>query len=191
MYSGKFPCSSIIIKSKKRVSSTKDYSVHIRTQINIDPVHFTFSPENYATLVRSLTVISLCVGRPNHPKIPPPPKKKIRNPRNIFEKNSLFFCVLRSQEDVFARKKISVTKNFHPPPTPTPPPSPQNTRLNPGAIISTPNNSCVRYGLQPPTHLINRHCQQCLYTWSSLSINVHTISVAGAKESSMSQHQSS
>ena len=49
MYSGKFPCSLIIIKSKKRVSSTNDYSVHIRTQINIDPVHFTFSPENYAT----------------------------------------------------------------------------------------------------------------------------------------------
>ena len=31
-----------------------------RTQINIDPVHFTFSPENYATFARSLTVISLC-----------------------------------------------------------------------------------------------------------------------------------
>ena len=60
MYSGKFPCSLIIIKSKKRVSSTKDYSVHIRTQINIDPVHFTFSPENYATFARSLTLISLC-----------------------------------------------------------------------------------------------------------------------------------
>ena len=60
MYSGKFPCSLIIIKSKKRVSSTKDYSVHIPTQINIDPVHFTFSPENYATFARSLTVISLC-----------------------------------------------------------------------------------------------------------------------------------
>ena len=30
------------------------------TQINIDPVHFTFSPENYATFARSLTVISLC-----------------------------------------------------------------------------------------------------------------------------------
>ena len=35
-------------------------SVHIRTQINIDPVHFTFSPENYATFAWSLTVISLC-----------------------------------------------------------------------------------------------------------------------------------
>ena len=46
MYSGKFPCSLIIIKSKKRFSSTTDYSVHICTQINIDPVHFTFSPEN-------------------------------------------------------------------------------------------------------------------------------------------------
>ena len=55
MYSGKFPCSLIIIKSKKCFSSTTDYSVHIRTQINIDPVHFTFSPEKL-----SLTVISLC-----------------------------------------------------------------------------------------------------------------------------------
>ena len=60
MYSGKFPCSLIIIKSKKRVLRTKDYSEHIRTQINIDPVHFTFSPENYATFARSLRVISLC-----------------------------------------------------------------------------------------------------------------------------------
>ena len=61
MYSGKFPCSLIIIKKKKkRFSNTTDYSVHIRTQINIDPVHFTFSPENYATFARSLTVNSLC-----------------------------------------------------------------------------------------------------------------------------------
>ena len=61
MYSGKFPCSLIIIKKiKKRFSSATDYSVHIRTQINIDPVHFTFSPENYATFARSLTMISLC-----------------------------------------------------------------------------------------------------------------------------------
>ena len=56
MYSGKFPCSLIIIKSKKRFSSTTDYSVHIRTQINIDPVHFTFSPK----IMPLLTVISLC-----------------------------------------------------------------------------------------------------------------------------------
>ena len=60
MYSGKFPCSLIINKCKKRFSETTNYSVHIRTQINIDPVHFTFSPENYATFARSLTVISLC-----------------------------------------------------------------------------------------------------------------------------------
>ena len=92
------------------------------------------------------------VGPPKHPKI-----------------------VLRSQEDVFAETKFQLLKTSTPPP-PTPTPSPQNTYLNPCAIISTPNNSCVRYGLQPPTHLINRHCQQCLYTWSSLSINVHTIS---------------
>ena len=45
---------------KKRFSETTNYSVHIRTQINIDPVHFTFSPENNATFARSLTVISLC-----------------------------------------------------------------------------------------------------------------------------------
>ena len=61
MYSGKFPCSLIINKcKKKRFSETTNYSVHIRTQINIDPVHFTFSPENYATFARSWTVISLC-----------------------------------------------------------------------------------------------------------------------------------
>ena len=52
MYSGIFPCSLIIIKSKKRFSNWTDYSVHIRTQINIDPVHFTFGPENYATFAR-------------------------------------------------------------------------------------------------------------------------------------------
>ena len=38
MYSGIFPCSLIIIKSKKRFSNWRDYLVHIRTQINIDPV---------------------------------------------------------------------------------------------------------------------------------------------------------
>ena len=49
MYSGKFPCSLIINKCQKTFSETTNYSVHIRNQINIDPVHFTFSPENYAT----------------------------------------------------------------------------------------------------------------------------------------------
>ena len=29
------------------------------------------------------------VGRPKHPKIPPPPKKKFQNPRNIFEQKKL------------------------------------------------------------------------------------------------------
>ena len=60
MYSGIFPCSLIIIKSKKRFSNSTDYSVNIRTQINIDQVHFTFSPKNYATFALSLAVISLC-----------------------------------------------------------------------------------------------------------------------------------
>ena len=80
------------------------------------------------------------------PKSAPPPKKK----------------------DVFANKKNSVTKNFHP--RTTAPPSPQNTHFNPGAIISTP--TIPVWDME--THLINRHCQQCMYTSSSLSINVHT-----------------
>ena len=108
------------------------------------------------------------MGCPKHPKIC----------ACVSEPQEHFFCILRPQEDVFAEKKFQLLKTSTPPPTPTPPPSPQNTHLNPGAKISTPNNSCVRCGLQPPTHLINRHCQQCLYTWSSLSINVHTISNA-------------
>ena len=60
------------------------------------------------------------VGRPKHPKIPPPPRKinfclhAFQNPRNIFEKKKLvgktppppnfflfFFCVLRPQELFF------------------------------------------------------------------------------------------
>ena len=61
MYSGKFPCSLIINKcKKKRYSNKTDDSVHIRTQVNIDPVYFTFSPENYATFAQSWTVILLC-----------------------------------------------------------------------------------------------------------------------------------
>ena len=52
------------------------------------------------------------VGRPKHPKIPPPPEKKIlhafQNPRNIFEKQNLvgektFFCVLRPQKHFLAK----------------------------------------------------------------------------------------
>ena len=34
---------------KKHYSDKTDYSVHICTQVNIDPVYFTFSPKNYAT----------------------------------------------------------------------------------------------------------------------------------------------
>ena len=49
MYSGKFPCSLVINKCKKRYSDTTDDNVHILTQVHIDPVNFTFSPENYAT----------------------------------------------------------------------------------------------------------------------------------------------
>ena len=41
---------------KKCYSDTTYDSVHIHTQVNIDPVYFTFSPENYA---QSWTVILL------------------------------------------------------------------------------------------------------------------------------------
>ena len=34
--------------------------IHIRTQVDIDPVYFTFSPKNYATFAQSWTVISMC-----------------------------------------------------------------------------------------------------------------------------------
>ena len=62
MYSGKFPCSLIInkINANNYYANKTDDSVHIRTQVNIEPVYFTFSPENYATFAQSWTVISLC-----------------------------------------------------------------------------------------------------------------------------------
>ena len=64
------------------------------------------------------------VGRPKHPKIPPPKKKKIAcvsEPQEHFWKQILvgnpppphFFGVLRPRK-MFLRKKNSVTKNFHP-----------------------------------------------------------------------------
>ena len=81
------------------------------------------------------------VGPPKHPKIP-----RFKTPGRCF-----------------CGKKIQLLKTSTPPPRPTPTPSPQNTYLNPCAIISTPNNSCVRYGLQPPTHLINRHSAMSVY----------------------------
>ena len=56
MYSGKFPCSLIINNAKNRYSNKTDDSVHIHTQVNIDPVYLTFSPEYYATVAQSWTV---------------------------------------------------------------------------------------------------------------------------------------
>ena len=54
MYFGKFVCSLIINKCKKnRYSNKTDDSVHIRTQVYMDPVYFTFSPKNYATFAQS------------------------------------------------------------------------------------------------------------------------------------------
>ena len=74
------------------------------------------------------------VGRPKHPKIRPPLEKK-----NV--------CMRFRTPGTFLKKKCSREKkrrHFSPPPPPPkknfhhPPPSPQNTPLNPGAIISTP-----------------------------------------------------
>ena len=87
------------------------------------------------------------VGRPKHPKIPPPPPRKInfclhafQNPRNIFEKNlvgkknseifgppppqTFFFCVLRPQEHFLAKFFFSVKNSTLPTPPPPPPPPP-------------------------------------------------------------------
>ena len=110
------------------------------------------------------------VGRPKHPKIPPPPPRKInfclhafQNPRNIFEKKKFsrekklrnfwappphkyfcffLFCVLRPQEHFLAKFFFSVKNSTLPPP-----PSPQNTRPNPRAIINNPNNCRMTYRL--------------------------------------------
>ena len=100
---------------------------------------------------------------PNTPKSPPPPKKNLVGKKNleIFRlpppppPQILFVCVLRPQEDVFAKKNISVTKNFQPSEH-----SPQSWCNN----KYSNNYCCVRYGLQPPTHLINTQCQKCLCT---------------------------
>ena len=87
------------------------------------------------------------VGRPKHPKIPPP--------RNFF------FCMRFRTPGTFLKKKISRVKktflseknvqlNIPPPPPPTtctPPPSPQNTHPNPRAIINNPNNCSMTYRL--------------------------------------------
>ena len=57
MYSGKYPCSLIINNAKKNVIQTKQmilFTFVFRTQVNIEPVYFTFSPENYATFAQEL-----------------------------------------------------------------------------------------------------------------------------------------
>ena len=94
------------------------------------------------------------VGRPKHPKIPPPPRifyffcMRFRTPgtflkkqisRGKKKKNSpppLFFGVLRPQEHFLANNFYSLKNCNSPPPTCTPSPSPQNTHPNPRAIIN-------------------------------------------------------
>ena len=88
------------------------------------------------------------VGRPKHPKPPPPPPEKnlcmrFRTPGTFLTKNTpppnfFVFCLrFKTTGRCFCGKKIQLLKTSTPQ-TPTPPPSPQNTHLNPGAIISTP-----------------------------------------------------
>ena len=107
---------------------------------------------------------------PQTPQNPPPPQKKIvhafQNTRNIFEEKQFvgknFFLRFKTPGRCFARIFFSVTKNFHPQPHAPAQPSehsPQSWCNN-----KCSNNCCVRYGLQPPTHLINTQCQQCLCT---------------------------
>ena len=60
------------------------------------------------------------VGRPKHPKIPPPPPRKInfQNPRNIFEKKkfSREKKLLGPQEHFLAEHFFSVKNSTPPPP---------------------------------------------------------------------------
>ena len=48
MYSGKFPCSLIIHNAKNLFRNNRLFCSHSYPNY-IDPVYFTFSPENYAT----------------------------------------------------------------------------------------------------------------------------------------------
>ena len=90
------------------------------------------------------------VGRPKHPKIPPPRKinfclHAFQNPRNIF-----FFWRFKTPGTFLSEKKFLVKYSTSPPPPPptcTPPPSPQNTHPNPRAIINNPNNCSMTYRL--------------------------------------------
>ena len=87
------------------------------------------------------------VGRPKHPKIPPPQLflHAFQNPRNIFEKKN--FSREKPQEHFLPEFFFSVTNFTSPPPTCTPPPSPQNTHPSPRAIINNPNNCSMTYRL--------------------------------------------
>ena len=95
------------------------------------------------------------VGRPKHPKIPPPPRKinfclhAFQNPRNIFEKKNfsrekkLFLGVLRPQEHFLAEFFFSVKNSTSPPPPPPARSRPVLRTLTP----SHPNNFSMTYRL--------------------------------------------
>ena len=98
------------------------------------------------------------VGRPKHPKIPPPRKiffcACVSEPQEHFWKKTnlvgnffFFFGVLRPQEHFLAEIFVSAKNSTSPPPTCTPPPSPQNTDPNSRAIINNPNNCSMTYTL--------------------------------------------
>ena len=130
------------------------------------------------------------VGRPKHPKIPPPRKinvcMRFRTPGTFLKKKNLvgkknffFFCVLRPQEHFLANFFFSVKNSTLPPPPPTctPPPSPQNTHPNPRAIINNPNNCSImvwHIDYNITTNTSNKYTMSVMYTSYSLPINVHT-----------------
>ena len=83
---------------------------------------------------------------PPHPPPPPPPPPPAPPP------HPPFFLRFKTPGTFLSGKKFQLIKTSTtcpppPPPTPTPPPSPQNTHLNPCAIIHNPNNCSVRYRL--------------------------------------------
>ena len=101
------------------------------------------------------------VGRPKHPKIPPPRKiffvcMRFRTPgtflKKKFSRENFFFFFFFG---CFKTPGTFLSGNFFqlkippppPPPTCTPPPSPQNTHPNPRAIINNPNNFGMTYRL--------------------------------------------
>ena len=82
------------------------------------------------------------VGRPKHPKIPPPPPRKInfclhafQNPRNIFEKK---YLVLRPQEHFLAKFFFQLKI----PPDPPPPPPPPHLHAPAQSSEHSPQSSC-------------------------------------------------